>query len=111
TASGIGQQPGGRFKSYLGTLLQNDPFLVEFSSDVSPTSVFSGAAPGPGDLWLAFEDFSLGSPSVQSWEYTVGIQVEASASQPVPEPATVALVGAALLAMTGLSTTRRRKGA
>jgi hypothetical protein len=30
---------------------------------------------------------------------------------PVPEPATVALVGAALLAMTGLSTTRRRKGA
>jgi hypothetical protein len=30
---------------------------------------------------------------------------------PVPEPATVALVGAALLCMTGLSTTRRRRGA
>jgi hypothetical protein len=112
TASGgTDQKPGGRFKKTLGTLLLNNPFAFDFSSDVSATSVFSGAAPGAGELWLAVEDFSLGTPSVQSWEYTVGIQVAASESQPVPEPATLALVGAALLTMTGLSTTRRRKGA
>jgi hypothetical protein len=45
-----------------------------------------------------------------SWDDTVGIQVAASPPQPVPEPATVALVVAALLAMTGLST-RSRRGA
>ena len=45
-----------------------------------------------------------------SWDDTIGIQVAASASQPVPEPATVALVVAALRAMTGLSP-RRRRGA
>ncbi len=45
-----------------------------------------------------------------SWDDTVGIQMAASTSQPVPEPATVARVGAALLAMTGLSP-RRRRGA
>lgn len=46
----------------------------------------------------------------RSWDDTVVIQVAAMESQPVTEPATLALVGAAPLAMTGLST-RRRNGA
>ncbi|WP_439578655.1 PEP-CTERM sorting domain-containing protein [Elioraea sp.] len=81
-------------------------FDLVFSGDLGPTSVFAGAAAGPGDLTLAtgLRAFVTGE---MSYNYVIAITV-ASIAQPIPEPATLALFGAGLL---GLAITRRRRAA
>lgn len=107
TINGAYGLPNGTFESYTDPILA--PYVTS-ANDAGSILTYTGLNIGPGNSWvhLGFEAYSVGLSSGE-WRNTAEYMTATLDANPVPEPATLLLLGTGLIGIAGFSKKKFRK--